>query len=272
VIHKEDLWQHLTRALERGNATPLEEYLITNSGLPGPRMNLALANAFAEAVATIVTTEDPPVEALETLLDGWTALSPEQAPTTDPRVMLPASAVLSYGYVAAARPDWWRDEIGKLHRAADDSRWRVREMVAAALQQMLTADWPRTLGELHQWLTNTPSPLIARAAAAAVAEPSLLTDTTRGAEALAIQEAAINLLQSIPAPNRHRDQANVLRQALGFTISVCTAAAPNAGFALLNHLADSADPDLRWICRENAKKSRLKRWPDQRAVIASLLT
>jgi hypothetical protein len=271
MTHEGDLQHHLTNALTSSDSAPLEQYLITHSGLPGPRMNLALANAFASAVAACVRTDNPPVEALEMLLDGWAALSSDAAPTTDPRVILPASAVLSYGYVGAARPDWWPDEIDKLHSAADDSRWRVREMVAAALQQMLAADWPRTLTELHRWLADLPSPLIARAAAAAVAEPALLTDSLRGSEAIALQEAAINTLEAIPAISRRTDDALTLRKALGFTISVCTAAAPDAGFALLHRLAATTDPDLRWIVRENVKKSRLKRWPDQLAALSFLL-
>jgi hypothetical protein len=50
----------------------------------------------------------------------------------------------------------------------------------------------------------------------------------------------------------------VLRQALGFTISVVVAA---GDFALLEDMASSGDPDLRWVVRENLKKGCLQRWP-----------
>ena len=51
----------------------------------------------------------------------------------------------------------------------------------------------------------------------------------------------------------------VLRQALGFTVSVVVAA--TGDFALLEDMAASGDPDLRWVVRENLKRHRLRRWP-----------
>jgi hypothetical protein len=271
MVKYEELPRLLDNALQSGIGARLEHYLTSHSGLPGPRMNLALANAFAGQIAALVCTDQPPVEAVESLLDGWAAMNTHEANTSDPRVILPCSAVLSYGYVGAARPDWWDDEIAKLHRAASDSRWRVREMVAAALQQMLAADWSRTLIRLYRWLADSPTPLIARAAAAAVAEPALLTDVDRGTDAVAIQEAAVTLLEELSSETRRSEDGRTLRKALGFTISVSTAAAPEAGFALLRRFAASTDPDLHWIVRENVKKSRLKHWPDQLAALSALL-
>jgi hypothetical protein len=48
---------------------------------------------------------------------------------------------------------------------------------------------------------------------------------------------------------------------------VAVAAAPDAGFPVLARLAAAVDPDLQWIARENLKKTRLHRWPDQIAAI-----
>lgn len=49
----------------------------------------------------------------------------------------------------------------------------------------------------------------------------------------------------------------VLRQALGYAVSVVAAAAPDEGIPLLERLATAADADARWIARENLKKARL---------------
>jgi hypothetical protein len=260
----------LAQALAGGDATALAAYLAQGSGLPGPRMNLALVGAFADAVGEVVTRPDPPVERLEALLDDWAALPLAAAPVNDPRESWPGAAVLAYGQVAVRRPDWWGDEISKLHRAASDPRWRVRELVAAALQRMLAADWPRTLAALHTWLAEA-DPLVIRAAAAAVAEPPLLADTRRGAEALAIQAGALAWLAGVPPAGRRVERVRTLRRALGYTVSVAAAAAPEAGFALLERLAASSDPDLQWIARENLKKTRLRPWPDRVAAVKARL-
>jgi hypothetical protein len=267
--YTENLRALLDQALT-GDAAPLEQYLAGRSGLPGPRMNLPLAGALADVVGEVVTRPNPPVARLEALLDGWAALSLAAAPVNDPREIWPAAAVLAYGQVAVQRPDWWEDEISKLHRAARNPRWRVRELVAAALQRMLAADWPRTLAALHTWLADS-DPLVIRAAAAAIAEPPLLTTPSRGADALAIQIQAVAWFGNVPASERRNEAVRTLRQALGYTTSVAVAAAPEAGFPWLDHLAASPDPDLRWIVRENLKKTRLARWPDQVAAIKARL-
>jgi hypothetical protein len=264
----DDLRPRLAHVLAGGDAAALERYLAERSGLPGPRMNLALVGAFADVVGEIVTQPDPPVAGLEALLDGWAALPVAAAPVNDPREIWPGAAVLAYGQVAVRRPDWWGDEIGKLHRAAADPRWRVRELVTTALQRMLAADWPRTLAALHTWLAED-DPLVIRAAAAAVAEPPLLRDADRGAGALAIQEGAVAWLARVPPEQRRDEAVRTLRQALGYTVSVAAAAAPEPGFALLEQLVASPDPDLQWIVRENLKKARLGRWPDRVATVAA---
>ncbi len=264
----DDLRPLLAHALVGGDATPLAQYLAEWSGLPGARMNLALVGAFADAVGEIVTQPHPPVERLEALLDGWAALPLEAAPVNDAREIWPGAAVLAYGQVAVRRPDWWGDEIGKLHRAAADARWRVRELVATAVQRMLAADWPRTVAALQTWLIEA-DPLVIRAAAAAVAEPPLLRDAARGAGALAIQAGAVAWLARVPAEERRGEAMRTLRQALGYTVSVAVAAAPDAGFALLEQLAASPDPDIQWVVRENLKKARLGRWPDRVATVAA---
>jgi hypothetical protein len=250
--------------------TALEKYLTENSGLPGPRMNLALVDAFADVIGEIVSEPDPPEAQLEALLDGWAALTVEDAPTDDPREILPAAAVMSYGQAAVSRPEWWEDEIEKLHKAAADPRWRIHEMVAAALQRMLLADWERASEALYRWL-HEDNPLIVRAAIAAVAEPKLLTDETRGMNALSMQAIAAGCLLRLPAEDRRDEAARTLRQALGYTLSVAVTAVPDAGFSLLERLAVSGDKDARWIVRENLKKARLKTWPERVEALQTLL-
>jgi hypothetical protein len=60
-----------------------------------------------------------------------------------------------------------------------------------------------------------------------------------------------------------------VRQGLGFTVSVVVAA--RGDFSLLGELVRSDDADLRWVARENLRKKRLARWPDEVAHLRSEL-
>jgi hypothetical protein len=240
----------------------LGHYLMEKSNLPGPRMNLSLVDAFADEVGEAATRPRVNIGRLEALVDSWAALPLASAPVNHPREILPAAATLAYGQVAVSRPDWWEDESRKLRRQASDPRWRTREMVAAALQRMLEADWGRTCAALVSWASEG-EPLVARAAASAVAEPRLLASAAHAEDALAVQAEAINRFINIPAGERQSADVRALRQALGFTLSVVTAASPQTGFHLMEELAALPDADVVWIVRENMKHKRLSQWQDR---------
>jgi hypothetical protein len=258
----------LGRALVSGDDAPVRAELVQHSGLPGARLNLRLVATFAHAVGEVARRPDPPVAALEALLDRWAAMPERQAPVDRPEVILPCAAVAAYGEVGAVRPDWWDDEVAKLGDAATDGRWRVREVVALALQRLLDADWDRTARVLVDWAA-ADDPLVVRAAAAAVAEPPLLRSEDRWASAAGVQRRAVERLHAYPTQARGTPRVRVLRQTLGFTISVVVAA--TGDFALLEDLAACGDPDLRWVVRENLKKSRLQRWPSRLDHVRALL-
>jgi hypothetical protein len=254
--------------LQTGDDRVLRDHLIADSRLPGPRMNLAVVASFARTVGDVVRGDDPPVDRLEAMLDGWAALPAAAAPGDRPDVILPCAAIAAYGEVGAVRPEWRGDEFTKLRRAARDPRWRVREIVAQALQRLLDADWARTIDELREW-SDEQDPLVLRAVAAAVAEPRLLGDTSRAASATELQRRVVEHYRAFSPDQRRTESARTLRQALGYTISVVVAASGN--FALLEELAASGDADLRWIVRKNLGKSRLERWPDELDRVAALL-
>jgi hypothetical protein len=258
----------LDRALASGDDTPLRAELVRHSGLPGARLNLSLVGGFAAAVGEVARRPDPPVAALEALLDRWAAMATQQAPVDRPEVILPCAAVAAYGEVGAVRADWWDDEVRKLGVAAADGRWRVREVVALALQRLLEADWDRTVGVLLGWAADE-DPLVVRAAAVAVADPPLLRTTDRWAAAARVQRRAVEWLRACPAQVRRTPPVRVLRQALGFTVGVVVAA--SGDFALLEGMAASGDPDLRWVVRENLKRQRLRRWPARLDRVRALL-
>ena len=249
----------LAAALASRDAVALEEYLVANSGLPGPRLNLRLVGEFADATAQAEYTGQ-----VEPLLARWIALPPGEAPGDGPRVILPCSAAVGYGELAATRAERFDEADDRLYRTAADTRWRVREAVTLGLQRMLRADFDSTVAVLLGW-ADDDDPLVVRAAAAGVAEPPLLKKHRHARTALVVQRRAVDRLHRIPAAQRRTEPARVLRQALGFTISVAVAA--TGDFTLLHEIATADDPDLDWVVRENLKKARLRPWP---AELASL--
>jgi hypothetical protein len=52
---------------------------------------------------------------------------------------------------------------------------------------------------------------------------------------------------------------------------VRAAAAATGDFALLEGMAASGDPDLRWVVAENLKRQRLRRWPARVEHLRTLL-
>ena len=96
-----------------------------------------------------------------------------------------------------------------------------------------------------------------------IANIATLLDKARAEDALAVQAEAVNRLMNIPEDQRRNEDVRALRQALGFTLSVVTAASPETGFHLMEELAALPDADIIWIVRENMKKTRLQPWQDR---------
>src|SRR3990170_7482623 len=74
-----DLDELLDLALSSGDDTELRAHLVAGSGLPGPRLNLRLVADFADSVGSLVGRPNSLAQPLEVLLDGWAALSAEEA-------------------------------------------------------------------------------------------------------------------------------------------------------------------------------------------------
>src|SRR5258706_13323008 len=102
--YSDDVKPLLESAIQSGDSAGLESYLLKNQ-------SPSLLTAFAQAVGEVCVRPDPPVEYLESLLDGWAAHQDAES------IALVVAAVVAYGRVAIVRPDWWGDETGKLREA-----------------------------------------------------------------------------------------------------------------------------------------------------------
>ena len=272
----------------------LAAWLAERSDLPGPRSNLGLLHAFADAVArragalqvgplradalrhapsaaALAGTRAPDTGAPVAGTHGadgaadapWAlSLALASARTSedgglsggDPSEFVACCGVVALAAVACVRPERWADAMAAMERAAVDERWRVREAAAMGLQRMLPANEAATLEALDRWLDGG-EPYPARAVVAALAEPPLLKRSSLADAAAELHEKAVATFLAMA--DRRSAPVRTLRQALGYSVSVVATVRPEPMFTLLEALARGDDPDGYWIVRENLKKRRI---------------
>jgi hypothetical protein len=216
-----------------------EAVLLRESGLPGPHGNIELAQAVADVGD-------------EALFLHLTTYEADVAPTNDPREFLAFCGVVGLGRLLA---EGHRAVLSALRRHAADPRWRLREGVAMALQRWGMVDMPALLAEMAGW--SEGDFLEQRAAIAGLCEPVLLRDPAQVEAVLAILNTVTMTLTR--AGNRKNEGFKALRKGLAYCWSVAVAASPEAGKRAMAGWFDTADPDVRWVMKENLKKKRLER-------------
>ena len=244
----------------------LEQLLLSRSGLPGPRANLELAAAFADAVAARGLG---PAE--WTVLRRWLAVPPSAA---DPRAeYLPVCALQALGAAYfSAIPDGQDEVLTALREAAVDPRWRVRESTAMGLQSLGEVDLVAYTSIVRDWAAD-PSPLVRRAVLAALAHPPILKSRDAALMALEVAAGVLDSYSAAPAIARKANDYQVLRRGLEYAPSVVVAAVPDEGFAWLSTLAASSDADVRRIVKTNLGKARLAaRYPARVAEVLACLS
>jgi len=215
-----------------------DAYLLSHSGLPGPRGNIELGTVAGE-----LASRDQ--------IRRWLEWDARRAPTNTPEEFLAFCGVLGLGRLVAAGD---HGVLAEIRTWASDPRWRVREGVAMALQVVGDADFEQLLVEMKTWASGTR--LEQRAVAAALCEPRLLLPGRVGD----VIDVLDNITSSIPARHdRRSDDFKALRKGLGYCWSVAVAADPTVGKPEMEKWMGSDDPDIRWIMRENLRKKRLER-------------
>jgi hypothetical protein len=246
-----DLLEHF---LSTGDDDAIRDYLTSNSNLPGPRGNLELANAFADVTADLSERHS---KELWSLLTRFTATSPDDAPANNPRELIPFCGAIAIGAIASVRSELGEKTYALLKNLAADPRWRTREGVAMGLQRLIEKQGTNVLTELDKWISGQDW-LAMRAVAAGVAEPALLKDERMAYGALDLHKRIIDRM--LVTDDRKADEFRILRQALGYSLSVVVSSCSNDGFEYMRHLAKIQDPDILWILRENLKKKRLVKY------------
>ena len=250
-----------------GSRRPLEFYLRENSRLPGPRANLELAQDVGHVLSAALPQRAAHVHAL---LDDFLDTSQRtiNSNTSDEFIML--SGVIALGACASTYPTWRQETFDTLDRCANSGFWRIREGVTLAYQELLSADAEVAIERLLA-LAMRGSYLQQRAAIASLAEPRLLYSPRILDAALAVQRVVLERMHVVPTSERKREDFRVLRRTLGYTLSVVTAASPDAGFTVMRDCVLWDDDDIRWVLRENLRKKRLAKFTQDTESLLRLL-
>ncbi|HVN55068.1 MAG TPA: hypothetical protein VMT46_12115 [Anaerolineaceae bacterium] len=237
MLSKNQLYRQKLRALT--SESEWDAYLLAESGLPGPRGNLELAQVVAD-------------EGSPDLFRRYLTWTADSAPTNDPHEFLAFCGMVGLGRLLAEGERWpWP----LLRQAANDPRWRAREGVAMGLQRLGDVNMPALVAAMEEW--SQGSLLEQRAAAAALCEPRLLSSPEIVREVLTVLD---RITQSMLAQSDRKDEGfKTLRKGMAYCWSVAAAALPVEGKAAMENWFNVLDPDIRWFMRENLKKDRLRR-------------
>jgi hypothetical protein len=220
-----------------------EPYLLQESGLPGPRGNLELAQVVAD-------------EGERSLFEHFLTYTPQVAPTNDPHEFLAFCGVVGLGRLLAEGDEKILDQLRPF---ASDPRWRLREGVAMALQRLGKQDMRRLLEAMQTW--SAGNWLEKRAAAAALAEPVLLHNEKEALEALQILDQITASMENFGenSGDARNEKFKILQQGMSYCWSVVVAAAPEKGKQLMEKWLACPDRVIKRIMQENLKKNRLMR-------------
>lgn len=216
--------------------TPTIQHLLEHSGLPGPRGNLELLHTFAGTART------EQVRQCLAYIKSDTANSPEE--------FVGMCGIV--GYCVLHRTDI-AGTLKFIRPYGAHASWRIREAVAIGIQELAEDRTAAIMDGLEEWMHG--SELEQRAVVAALAEPKLLKDP-------AVAARVVELLSSMARGFSAFDgkisaERTVLRQALGYGLSVAAAANPDAGKKALEALARSKNRHIQWMVKENLGKNRL---------------
>ncbi len=216
-----------------------EHFLLAESGLPGPRGNLELAQAAAE----LGRNE-------QFLL--WCKYSPQEAPVNDPKEFLVFCGVLGFGRMVV---EGLIEKLADIRFFASDPRWRIRESAAMALQNVGKDNFDYLLEIANKW--SAGNWFEKRVVIAALAEPALLTNLDFSQTVFDIFDQITGSILTVS--DRENEGYRVVRQGLAYAWSVVVAAWPNDGKARMEYWLQSEDKDIHWIMKQNLNKKRLKK-------------
>jgi hypothetical protein len=230
-----------------GRPQKLHAQLEILSGLPGTRVNTALASAFATECARAGAPADR-------VAFEMARLAPDVAPGGSPREFLPVCGVLALAARAALEPELRAEVLAHLHDAAEDPRFRVRDAVPPALARIgeklpdaLAADVATWTDGYHQ----------AAAVLLALSDPRWLSALKDQAAVLARLDEAFALARDAPRSAVRWPGWKALADALGTAPGAVAARFGVPVFDLLASWAKVEMPELREAIEKNLRSKAL---------------
>lgn len=252
-LRNAELADALDEAVERDKTDRLYKLLGLASGLPGPRANMALANAFATDLAARGKKADELAFAMATM-------PPSRAPGATEREFLPVCGVIAVGARAAADKALRPKALAVLHDAAEDLRFRVRDAVPIALARMGAKMGDELAYDLETWMDGY---FQATAAILALEMPEFLA-------ALKLEYGVINRIHEAfamacdaPRSAARYPGFKALMEALGH---VPAGVSQKFGIHVVDRLVMWSEvqiPEMREIIRKNLRDKRLQRMGDE---------
>ncbi len=249
---QEDRTSALSRAVDAAIARKpgdLYALLARGSWLPGVRPNLPLAERFAqECVARGALADD--------LLTGLATLDADHAPGATELEFLPMCGVLAAGARGATDASSVPRMLGTLQEAAEDLRWKVRDVVPTALARIGASRGEALLEDVAPWMSGFfPAAAVLRAVARnewlpRIGSPELLL--SRLDEAFLLARDADRSAERYPG-------YKALVLALGTTPGIVAARFGRPVFDLLVGWSGVKEPVLREAIGNSVEGSRLGR-------------
>lgn len=246
-----------------GKPDRLYAQLGLHSGLPGTRANMTLANAFAVECAARGTKADRLVFTL-------VGLDPDVARGATEHEFLPLCGVLALGARASRDPAVRRKAIEALHDAAEDPRFRVRDVVPVALARIGEAMGDELVGLTASW---TDGFFQAAAVLRALAENTWLSATKDADGVLARLDEAFLLAEKAPRAASRYPGRKALVDALATAPAAVATRYGAAVFELLARWSKTKMPELREAIEKNLRAKALAgRYGDEIAGVQGALT
>lgn len=217
------------------------------SGLPGTRMNITLANAFATECAAHGAKADP-------LAFTMAGLDADEAPGATELEFLPVCGVLALGTRAALDPKARPKVLALLHDASEDLRFRVREIVPHALARIGERGGDELLAAVAPWMDGY---FQAAAVLLAMADPRWLDAMNDADLVVARLDEAYALAKNASRSASRYPGHKALVEALGVAPGALAVRFGVPVFDMLERWSKTEMPELREAITKNLKSSKL---------------
>jgi len=218
-----------------GRRDRLFAVLTRGSRLPGTRMNLALADAFAQACRTRGARADA-------VATDMARLSAEEAPGATAGEFLPVCGLMALGMRGGADESARAAIVGELHSHADDLRFRVRDAVVEALARVGAGAGDHLVDAVEPWMDGY---FHAAAVVRALVHDAWLPKLHDPARVIARLDQAFVLARDAPRAAARYPGHKALVEALGRTPAAAAIRFGVPVFDMLARWGSVADPSLR---------------------------